>query len=352
MLSNPILSSFKYFRIYLLFWLIITAVYLNILNFGIQADLLISVIDSLVFNSILCGFGLSYWYSAKFISLDKNNLSKVIFTHIFGGILLTIIWLLIGFNIIKLFIANIDDYTKFFYETLSWRFLIGLLIYFLITSFYYIITFYTGFQEKLVTENKFKNLATEAELKSLKFQINPHFIFNSLNSLSALTTIDPKKAKVMIQKLADFLRFTLSNNEIQKNKLYDELKNIKLYLEIEKIRFEDKFEFVEIINEECKNVLVPNMILQPLIENAIKHAVYETLEKITLTLSCERENDYLHIKLSNNFDSDSATNKGPGIGLKNIGERLKLLYGRDDLFKINKTDDTFSVSMYIPLFDE
>jgi len=352
MLSNPILSSFKNFRIYLLFWLIITAVYLNILNFGIQADLLVSVIDSLVFNSILCGLGLSYWYTAKFISLDKNNLSKVIFTHILGGILLTIIWLLIGFNIIKLFVTNTDDYIKFFYETLSWRFLIGLLIYFLITSFYYIITYYTGFQEKLVTENKFKNLATEAELKSLKFQINPHFIFNSLNSLSALTTIDPKKAKVMIQKLADFLRFTLSNNEIQKNKLYDELKNIKLYLEIEKIRFEDKFEYVEIINEECKKVLVPNMILQPLIENAIKHAVYETLEKITLTLSCERENDYLHIKLSNNFDSDSKTNKGPGIGLNNIGERLKLLYGRDDLFKINKTDDTFSVSMYIPLFDE
>jgi len=352
MLSNPILSNFKNFRIYLLFWLIITALYLNILNFGIQVDLYIAVIDSLIFNLILCGLGLSFWYSARFIPLDKNNLSKIILTHILGGVLLTILWLFIGYNIINNFVLTSEDYTKFFYETLSWRFLIGLLIYFLIISFYYIITYYTGFQEKLVTENKFKNLATKAELKSLKFQINPHFIFNSLNSLSALTTIDPKKAKVMIQKLADFLRFTLSNNEIQKNKLYDELKNIKLYLEIEKIRFEDKFEYVEKINEECKQVLVPNMILQPLIENAIKHAVYETLEKITLTLSCERENDYLHIKLTNNFDSDSTANKGPGIGLKNIGERLKLLYRRDNLFKINKTHDTFNVSIYIPLLDE
>jgi len=352
MLSNPILSNFKNFRIYLLFWVVIIAVYFNILNFGIKTDLLTNLTDTLVFNLILSGLGLSFWYSARFITLDKHNLTKIISTHILGGVFLTIVWLFLGYNIINIFIINTDDYTKFFYETLSWRFLIGLLIYFLITSFYYIITYYTGFQEKLVTENKFKNLATEAELKSLKFQINPHFIFNSLNSLSALTTIDPKKAKVMIQKLADFLRFTLSNNEIQKNKLYDELKNIKLYLEIEKIRFEDKFEYLEKINEECKQVLVPNMILQPLIENAIKHAVYETLEKVTLTLSCTRENDYLHIKLSNNFDSESAHNKGPGIGLKNIEERLKLLYGRDNLLKIKKTDDTFSVSMYIPLFNE
>ena len=351
MLSNPILSNFKNFRIYLLFWLLIIAVYFNILNFGIKTELYTNVVDTLVFNIILCGLGLSFWYSARFIPLDKNNLTRIVLTHIFGGVLLTIIWLFLGYNFINLFIIPSEDYTKFFYETLSWRFLVGLLIYFLITSFYYIITYYTGFQEKLVTENKFKNLATEAELKSLKFQINPHFIFNSLNSLSALTTINPKKAKVMIQKLADFLRYTLSTNEIQKNKLSEELRNIKLYLEIEKIRFEDKFEYIEKINEECKQVEVPNMILQPLIENAIKHAVYETLDKVTLTLSCVGENDFLKINLTNNFDKDADNKKGSGIGLKNIEERLKLLYGRDNLLKVNKTDDTFSVSMYIPLED-
>lgn len=351
MLTNPILSNFKNFRIYLLFWLIIIAIYFNILNFGIQVNLYFTIIDTLVFNLILSGLGLSFWYSARFIPLDKNNLTKIIFTHILGGALLTIIWLFLGYNFINLFIISSKDYTKFFFETLSWRFLIGLLIYFLITSFYYIITYYTGFQEKLLNETKFKNLATEAELKSLKFQINPHFIFNSLNSLSALTTINPKKAKVMIQKLADFLRYTLSKNDIQKNKLSEELRNIKLYLEIEKIRFEDKFEYIEKINEECKQVEVPNMILQPLIENAIKHAVYETLDKITLTLSCIRENEFLKINLTNNFDKETEAKIGSGIGLKNIEERLKLLYDRDNLLQVNKTDDTFSVSMYIPLED-
>ncbi len=349
MLTNPILSNFKNFRIYLLFWLIIIAVYFNILNFGIQTELYTNVIDTLVFNLILSGLGLSFWYSARFMPLDKHNLTRIISTHILGGVLLTIVWLFLGYNIINLFIITSEDYTKFFFETLSWRFLIGLLIYFLITSFYYIITYYTGFQEKLLTESKFKNLATEAELKSLKFQINPHFIFNSLNSLSALTTIDPKKAKEMIQKLADFLRYTLSNNEIQKNKLSEELRNIKLYLEIEKIRFEDKFEYIEKINEECKQVEVPSMILQPLVENAIKHAVYETLDKVTLTLTCVTESEFLKINLTNNYDKETETKTSSGIGIKNIEERLKLLYERNNLLKIDKTDNTFSVSIYIPL---
>ena len=352
MLTNPILSNFKSFRLYLLFWLIIIAIYLSILTFGIKADLYFIIIDSLVFNIILSGLGLSFWYSARFIPLENNNFSKIIFSHIFGGVLLTITWLYLGYNVINIFIENFDDYSKFFFETLSWRFLIGLLIYFLITSFYYIITYYTRFQEKIVTENKYKNLAIEAELKNLKFQINSHFLFNSLNSLSALTTINPKKAKVMIQKLADFLRYTLPNNEKQKNKLGEELRNIKLYLEIEKIRFEDKFEYVEKINEECKQIEVPNMILQPLIENAIKHAVYETLDKVTITLTCTQENEFLKINLTNNYDKETKTNKGSGIGLKNIEGRLELLYGRDNLLKVKKTDNTFSVSMYIPLEEE
>jgi len=351
MLSNPILSDFKNFRVYLLFWLLIIAVYFNILNFGIKVDLYTNIIDTLVFNIILCGMGLSFWYTARFIPLDKHNLTRIILTHIFGGVLLTIIWLFLGYNIINLFIITSNDYSRFFFNTLSWRFLVGLLIYFLITSFYYIITYYMGFQEKLVTENKFKTLATEAELKSLKFQINPHFIFNSLNSLSALTTINPQKAKEMIQKLADFLRYTLSNNDKQKNKLSEELKNIRLYLDIEKIRFEDKFQYIENINDECSQIEVPNMIIQPLVENAIKHAVYETLDKVTLTLTCSKENDFLKINLTNNFDEATETRKSSGIGLKNIEERLKLLYQRDNLLKIKKTNDIFSVSMYIPLKD-
>jgi two-component system, LytTR family, sensor kinase len=153
----------------------------------------------------------------------------------------------------------------------------------------------------------------------------------------------------MILKLADFLRYTLANNEKQKNKLSEELKNIKLYLEIEKIRFEEKFEFIDEVTPECLSFEVPNMILQPLFENAIKHAVYETLNSVTLTLTGKIENDFIVLSLTNNFDEESKGKKGAGIGLKNISNRLELIYGQKDLMKVHKEDHVFSVTLFIPV---
>ena len=123
--------------------------------------------------------------------------------------------------------------------------------------------------------------------------------------MSALTTIDATKARSMILKLAEFLRYTLVNNDRQKNKLSEELNNIKLYLEIEKIRFEDKFDYAENVSPESNDELVPNMILQPLFENAIKHAVYESLETVTLKFTSFVQNNFLNISLENNFDMNS-----------------------------------------------
>ncbi|HEY6907043.1 MAG TPA: histidine kinase, partial [Ignavibacteriaceae bacterium] len=241
-----------------------------------------------------------------------------------------------------------NAYVNFLITTLPWRFLIGILFYFIITSLYYLIIYYSGFQERKLYESELKNLVTQAELKSLKFQINPHFIFNSLNSMSALTTIDPEKARAMILKLAEFLRYTLANNEQQKNKLKDELHNIKLYLDIEKIRFEDKFDFSEELTEECLEHEVPNMLLQPLFENAIKHAVYESLEKVDIHLKCSGENGYLKIEVANTYDPELKSKRGTGVGLKNISERLNLIYHQNDLMQVIKEEGTFRVIIFIP----
>jgi len=176
--------------------------------------------------------------------------------------------------------------------------------------------------------------------------------------MSALTEIDPKKAKEMIIKLADFLRYILATNERENNKLSEELKNIRLYLDIEKIRFEEKFDYSEEINEECSKAEIPNMILQPLFENVIKHAVYETFDKVLLTLKCSfvrmdsSGNDgYLKIHLQNNFDESSKPRKGAGVGLKNINDRLNLIYKRNDLMEVKKEKGIFSVTLFIPISD-
>ncbi|RPI71248.1 MAG: GHKL domain-containing protein [Ignavibacteriales bacterium] len=349
MIPHPILKDRQNLTIYLLIWLGVLLSYQANVSFGIGLELEYALADNLLINLFLPGLGISYWYSAKYISFENNSVIKIFLSHLFGGVFITALWLAIGYYLVNSVVGFSSVYTDFFLEILPWRIVVGILYYFLFTAFYYLIIYYSSYQERIVKESELKNLITQAELKSLKFQINPHFIFNSLNSMSALTVINPEKARSMILKLADFLRYTLASNEKQTTNLNEELKNIRLYLEIEKIRFEDKFDFIEDLEKECLNIKVPSMILQPLFENAIKHAVYEALEKVTLNLTAKLQDGFMEIKVENNFDGDSDGKSGTGIGLSNIRNRLELIYNRKDLFNIIKKKNLFSVTIYIPV---
>jgi len=320
--------------------------------FGLGVNYHISIADSLVSSALLIGFTIIWYYPARYISIEQNKLLKVLFSHEVSAIISSGLWILLIYLIMVPILGFEEKYQNFFYDTLIWRFLVGWVLYAMVVSFYYLVSYYNELKERAVKESELKNLVTQAELKSLKFQINPHFIFNSLNSMSALTEIDPKKAKEMIIKLADFLRYILATNDREKNKLSEELKNIRLYLEIEKIRFEDKFDYSEYIDEDCKKAEIPNMLLQPLFENVIKHAVYETLDKVHLTLNCKYNDGYLNIKLQNNFDESAKSRKGTGVGLKNISDRLNLIYHRDDLMDVKKEKGIFSVTLFIPCEDQ
>jgi len=345
---NPILKNPKSILLYLLFILAIAVLYINLITLEGKASFTISIVDAITFNLLIAALGLSFWYSSVYLSIEHNQMTKVILSHFGGGLLISIVWLALGYFTVISIVNDTDMFGDFFVKTIKSRFIIGILYYFLLTAFYYIVIYYSGFQERALKETELKNLVTESELRSLKFQINPHFIFNSLNSMSALTEIDPKKAKQMIIKLADFLRYTLANNDRQKNSLNEELKNIKLYIDIEKIRFEDKFIYVEELHQECGKTEIPSMILQPLFENAIKHAVYETLDTVTIKLTCNKKDDFLKITLCNNFEGESHK-KGAGVGLKNIKDRLSLIYQQDNLMEIKKENGKFTVNIYIPL---
>jgi len=331
-----------------MFVVVLAVLYVNLITIESKVTFTIYLVDAIVFNILIAALGLSFWYSSVYLSIEENKVARIILTHFGGGLLISVVWMVLGYFAVISIINDTESYGDFFVRTIKSRFIISILYYFLLTAFYYVIIYYSGFQERLIKETELKNLVTEAELKSLKFQINPHFIFNSLNSMSALTEIDPKKAKQMIIKLADFLRYTLANNDRQKNTLNEELKNIKLYLDIEKIRFEDKFEYLEELHEECGKTEIPSMILQPLFENAIKHAVYETLDTVKINLTCTKQDDFLKISLCNNFEGESHK-KGAGVGLKNIKERLKLIYQQDNLMEIKKEQNKFIVNIFIPL---
>lgn len=346
---NPFIKSTNRFSTYLFIWLAVSAVHLFTLYIILGMNFYYALADSLVFNILYLGIGLSLWYPTKFISFENYTLLKIFINHILAAIVTSGAWVLLGYFAMLNVLGVEGDQKDFLYQSLVWRFLIGILFYSIIVSLNYVIIYYTNFQEKILKESELKALVKESELKTLKYQINPHFVFNSLNSISSLTISDPKKAQEMTIKLSSFLRYTLSKNEKQKHKLSDEIDNVKLYLDIEKIRFSDKFKYVEEITDECKSIEVPSMILQPLFENAIKHGVYESVDKVIIKLICKEEDDYLKIIVENEFDPEAVSKKGEGIGLSNIQNRLKLIYNQDNLLTIRKSGNIFKANIYIPL---
>ena len=183
----------------------------------------------------------------------------------------------------------------------------------------------------------------------LRSQINPHFLFNSLNSVSSLTITDPEKARDMVIKLSDFMRYALSKKDEQPVSLRSELENLRLYLEIEKVRFGDRLSTEENIDAECLDVKMPVMILQPLYENAIKHGVYESTERVNIRTSVKCRNGFLEIVISNNYDQTVTTpSKGTGTGLMNVSKRLDIFYSKRASMKTTKENGIYTVSLFIP----
>jgi LytS/YehU family sensor histidine kinase len=197
-------------------------------------------------------------------------------------------------------------------------------------------------------EARLNTLLKESELNMLKSQINPHFLFNSLNSISSLTVINPEKAREMVIKLSDFLRYSVSSGAGNLTSLAEELENIKRYLEIEKIRFGDKLVYELNVNPQCVEQKIPVMILQPLYENAIKHGVYESTNQVLIETECRVNSGCSEIRIVNDFDPDAIPRIGAGVGLNNIRERLRLTYHRNDLLKTFKEGNRFYVELKIP----
>jgi LytS/YehU family sensor histidine kinase len=210
------------------------------------------------------------------------------------------------------------------------------------------IIYYQNFKEKVKRESELKSLIREAELHALKSQINPHFLFNSLNSISSLTMSDPTKAQEMVINLSSLMRYSLKHDQNEKVRFGTELENNKLYLAIEKVRFGNKFLTVFKVDENCYKGELPNMILQPIYENAIKYGVYEAIEPVEIITEAWCTGESLVISVSNSYDPGVISKKGEGIGLRNIRERMNIIYGNPGLLKIKDNKKIFTVTLTIP----
>ncbi len=194
-----------------------------------------------------------------------------------------------------------------------------------------------------------EKLTKEAELFKLRQQLQPHFLFNSLNSINALIGFKPDEARHMIQQLSDFLRGTLKKEDNQWATLQEELNHLQLYLDIEKVRFGHRLQTSIEQDEECGAMKIPAMLLQPVVENAIKFGLYDTTEAITISIQAKAVNSQLIIHVQNPFDSaTSGPQKGTGFGLSSVQRRLYLVFAQHDLLKTHAENNLFTTIITIP----
>lgn len=265
------------------------------------------------------------------------------FDNKFGVISWLAINIIITLIVVEVLQSALDSYlyqdTNYIQWTYGIKTLRGLLMWVILshlTSLHFLISDHSEEKEEIERTQYNERLVKDAELFKLRQQINPHFLFNTLNSINALVGAAPERARDMIQQLSMYFRNSLKKEEHNWIPIAEEVEDIRLYFEIEKVRFGHRLVFFEQIEDQCWEALVPPFLFQPLVENAIKYGLYGTTKNVEIQYklflnTSDRGNQYLIFSISNPFDADTPQVSGTGFGLKSVQRRLYLLFGRNDL---------------------
>ncbi len=344
----PALSPFserKFFIIFSIAWLLLMVDH-AVLLYLYDLPLTVAIVDSLITNGLLLALCLLSMNSIRYYVPDINQYMNVVMMCV----VFTAVWLLLTRWILGLALGSHEGYSLFLSRSLVIRASIGFLVYGIVNTTAII---WYNWQEQQATDRRkidAEKLAKEAELFKLRQQLQPHFLFNSLNSINALIGLRPQEARKMVQQLSDFLRGTLKKEETQWVKLAEELQYLELYLDIEKVRFGNRLSTV--INTTDVNVqdtMLPALLLQPIVENAIKFGLYDTIGETVISLTAAMENGQLVITVSNPYDPETSTpQKGTGFGLKSVKRRLYLLFARNDLLATVVNNTIFTTIVSIP----
>jgi hypothetical protein len=348
-MRHPVLENRTRLLTWWLVWLTLAACQSLLIHYAYGSTMNVALLDGTVSMLLYGLLGLAIWFPVRYILRDDSEAYTAIFNIALTGTATIFAWLFIPRFLVRAMVTEKVDYMIFWHSVLVFRLTAGILIFFVIILVYYLFLSAGRLAEKAKRQAQLEAQVRNGELMMLRAQINPHFLFNSLNSVSSLTVTDPLKAREMIVKLSDFKRYSLSSRNDQPVTLQNELESLRLYLQIEKVRFGERLMIEEDISPECLTAILPGMLLQPLYENAIKHGVYESTEEIIIKTTARLEDDLVVITITNNIDRESVvTRRGAGIGLKNVSSRLELFFGEKAGLKINLSDDMFTAEVRFP----
>ena len=333
-------------------WLAIAVVHYIIIVTQIGIGDFIAIVEAVVFSTVFALLGIGLWFLVKFSDFEKLNRREMILRHTTGSAVTMLIWFGCSYLLMELITGYDPDYIAMLNDTMVVRILAGLLLYAIMLAVFYLLINNQNLKERKAREEVLQNLLHESELNSLRAQIKPHFLFNSLNSISSLTVTNPEKAQEMVINLSEFMRYSLSFSDNKMSTLKQELYHLRLYLEIEKVRFGGRLAVDESMEDGILDWPLPPMILQPLVENAVKHGVYDTPGQSFVRILGKQSDKWLEITVINNFDPAIPGKRGTGTGLANVMKRMQMVYGMTNLAKISKTENTFEVKLKFPGHDK
>ena len=302
-----------------------------------------AAIDSAVNNSLLMLASILLINTFKYYLPRKERYGFIM--AMCGTV--AVIWLFLSRTLLLILLP--DNYDQFYSGSIYIRLAIGFLI--LGCMSLLSVLWYTLKEQQQNEQRKSEaeKLAKEAELYKLRQQLQPHFLFNSLNSINALIGTRPEEARQMIHQLSDFLRGILKKEENQWVTLSEELQHLQLYLDIEKVRFGHRLTTSIDAGENSGQMRIPAMLLQPVVENAIKFGLYDTTDVINISIAATSENGQLIITVQNPFDPEtSLPQKGTGFGISSVKRRLYLLFARTDLLETDAKDHLFTTRIKVP----
>jgi Histidine kinase len=310
--------------------------------------------SALVALPLSIGYGflcLSSWYVTGGLPVYRVGAWRNAVTAIAASFLSSALWLLMARGWLGMIggLRGWPDVPASFRAAAPTLFGFGFLLYLLAMAACYLAAAFAFSQEVERRGLELQVMAREAELRALRAQIDPHFLFNSLQSISALTTADPGAARRMCLLLADFLRDTLALGARERIPLEAELALARRFLEIERVRFGDRLTIAIESAPDAGGCGVPPLVLQPLVENAVTHGIAHLLEGGTVRISAERRMTTLAITVDNPCDGDRPSGRGTGLGLRNVRERLESEYGGDAFLRAEEAESRFVARIEIPL---
>ncbi len=347
---HPLLKNSKAVFLFILGWIPVTAALVFIQSVLGSYALKDAALLSGPPLFILLFFLLSTWYICKGIPLDVKKIVAVGSKQMVTAVIFVAVWLQLAmiYSEALTLIEQNEIWRERF--TQAWPMLAasGFLFYFLACMANYLLLSLERAQEAEQEALKNKLLSSQAELNALRSTIHPHFLFNSLTALAALTKSAPDKAQQVSLKLADFLRYSLQHSQKENVTLEQELEHVRNYLSIEKIRLGNRLKVDYQIDSQAVQSRILPFALLPLIENAVKYGIEPSLLGGTIVVSVHFTNGVVHIMIKNPLEQDAIGRKGAGLGLSTLQKRLRAFYGAEARLQTKHTENMFIAQLYLP----